>query len=524
MHYFISILFGAFFLENLAIAYSAILILRHKISMTEAFWACFLGLTLSDLALYSFGQIIARYKLADRWQFLKNRQYLLAQMKQLKKMTYSISLSRFTSGSRLPTYLGAGFLNYAFWDFFILTISSVFVWVMLALFSGQMILKGITRKWPYNFLFLLLAFYFLKKLISKMSNRWDRKALLHIHRRWLAFEYWPEWLFYLPLVPYYLYLSIKHKSPFTPLYANPHVANGGLIGESKWEFIRHLNSGSSSTLQSFRIGKNPQIEKVQFLIEEENFDYPFIIKPDVGQRGYGVRIIRNVADLSEYLQNSPFDKIIQKFSSLPHEAGLFYIRRPHEPKGRIFSITEKHFPVVIGDGKTQLGDLILKDKRARIINDIYFRRFKERLYSVPADQEVVHLTECGDHCQGAICVNGSTSISDALVQEIDHLAKKIPDFYFGRFDLRYRDATSLQEGHSFEIVEIYGAGAEASHIWDNKTRLIDAYKTLFKQWEFLFQIGSDVRKIYPNQKIHVGAFLKECFRVYFRKEHLSSSS
>jgi hypothetical protein len=48
----------------------------------------------------------------------------------------------------------------------------------------------------------------------------------------------------------------------------------------------------------------------------------------------------------------------------------------------------------------------------------------------------------------------------------------------------------VQRGEGFTIVECNGAGAEATHIWDARVRLIDAYRTLFKQFALLWKIGA----------------------------------
>ena len=87
------------------------------------------------------------------------------------------------------------------------------------------------------------------------------------------------------------------------------------------------------------------------------------------------------------------------------------------------------------------------------------------------------------------------------------------------------DIISIKAGKNFEIVEINGAGSEATHIWDANTKLMEAYRTLFLQWNLLFRIGHEVRKR-PNQKlkVHLFQFLKECLKVIFRKDELTISS
>lgn len=70
------------------------------------------------------------------------------------------------------------------------------------------------------------------------------------------------------------------------------------------------------------------------------------------------------------------------------------------------------------------------------------------------------------------------------------MAKTIPEFYFGRFDDRFPHFAALQNGTDFTIVEMNGAGAEATCIWDSKTSLSEAYRKLIHQFRILFEIGS----------------------------------
>ena len=216
--------------------------------------------------------------------------------------------------------------------------------------------------------------------------------------------------------------------------------------------------------------------------------------------------------------------ILQKLSSLPKEAGIFYVRIPNFGQEFIFSITDKRFPYVVGDGKNKLGDLILTDPRAKIIPQTYFARHKENLDNILNLDEKFLLSECGNHCQGAIFLNGQHLRSEKLLSTISEISRQIPDFYFGRFDVRYKDEESLKEGH-FQIIEINGAGSEATHIWDANTTLAEAYRTLFEQWRLLFEIGYQISLSQNFQSnIDLKLFLKESFKVYFRKETLSVSS
>ena len=56
---------------------------------------------------------------------------------------------------------------------------------------------------------------------------------------------------------------------------------------------------------------------------------------------------------------------------------------------------------------------------------------------------------------------------------INRIMRDIPDFNFGRIDVRYESKSALRQGSAFEIIEINGVGSEATHIWDPSTRLLD---------------------------------------------------
>ena len=59
-----------------------------------------------------------------------------------------------------------------------------------------------------------------------------------------------------------------------------------------------------------------------------------------------------------------------------------------------------------------------------------------------------------------------------------------------KLDIRYRDAESFERGEHFQIIELNGAGAIASHVWDPRCPLKTAYRTLFRQLRLTFAIAA----------------------------------
>ena len=90
---------------------------------------------------------------------------------------------------------------------------------------------------------------------------------------------------------------------------------------------------------------------------------PIVLKPDQGERGQGVVVARCRRDVEAHLAQLDSDIVIQEY--VPGvEFGVFYVRRPSEPRGAVVSITEKRLPVVIADGERTVEALILDDPRA----------------------------------------------------------------------------------------------------------------------------------------------------------------
>lgn len=520
----ISLFFSTFILEDVALGSALALISQGKLNFLEAFLICSLGIGSGDLGLYLFGRFASRFSFFRKKTESPQFKSFLESLKKNRKMDYAIVISRAIPGTRVPTYFAAGVMNYSISRFLILTFFSVSAWVFAALYFGNTFFALFHDRWILALFLFLLLFSLGKKVFSIFKNEWSLKAAKYSWKRWLYFEFWPSWFFYLPIIPFYLLLSLRYRSFLIPFYASPHLKHGGLIGESKWDFLKLLDPTSPATLAAFTLDKNGEKSEVLNSLAKFNIQYPFVAKPDVGQRGFGVRVIKNEEALMAYLAISEGDVIVQAKSQYQCEAGVFYVKPPKSADGFIFSITDKSFPFVVGDGTSRLGDLILQDKRAQIVASVYFERHQDKLETVIPNGEEYFLAECGNHCQGAIFKNGKQLATPQLLAAIEEITSRIPDFYFGRIDIRYQDEDSLKKGINFEIIEVNGAGSEATHIWDANTKLVDAYSVLFQQWSHLFSIGYALKIKRIGQRPNLYKFILDCAKVYFRKGPLTTSS
>jgi hypothetical protein len=86
--------------------------------------------------------------------------------------------------------------------------------------------------------------------------------------------------------------------------------------------------------------------------------------------------------------------------------------------------------------------------------------------------------------------DGRHLLTPAIERRIDEIAQSHPGFFVGRFDIRYRDVEAFKAGIDLAIVELNGATAESTNIYDPDGSLIDAYRQLFRQWSIVFAIGA----------------------------------
>jgi hypothetical protein len=337
--------------------------------------------------------------------------------------------------------------------------------------------------------------------------------------RW---EFWPAWTLYVPLAPYFFWLALRHGGLARFTAANPGIPMGGVVGESKCAILRHLagphalpmlpldlstpaqNQASGPDAGATRVVTVPQAEthapsscaagSVQAWMEKNNITYPIIIKPDIGERGVGVRLLHNAVEVAGYLyscttRNAHALLLAQAFHPGPGEAGIFYTRFPNEPRGTIFSITDKVFPAIIGDGKLSIAGLIDADARLRLQRSVFRARWSKRLEEVPIAGERIVLANAGNHCQGTKFVDGSHLKTPALEAAIDVIAQQIPGFYFGRLDIRYTTADALKAGRGLAVVEVNGVLSESTNMYDPANSYFSGLATLARQWELAFRIG-----------------------------------
>jgi len=340
------------------------------------------------------------------------------------------------------------------------------------------------------------------------------------------FEFAPTHLFYTPVALYCGWLSLRHMGLTLPTNTNPALPYSGLVGESKYTVLNELEENARSWVAPYvrcmrwrgEGGNAKTLEDAQEALETSGLTMPFVAKPDIGMRGAGVQIVKTEDDLKAYIEAFPVGAnfLLQELVGEEGEAGVFYVRHPEQAKGRIISLTLKYFPRVTGDGERTLRQLIHADERAGKLAHLYLDRHKDRLNETIPNGESIRLAFAGNHCRGTIFRNGNDQITEAMTDAFDALSKSMGEFYVGRFDVRFGDFEALQRGEGFKIIEINGAGGEATHIWDSRTTLPQAYSTLMQQFGHLYAIGAKNRR-----RGHTPTPLSKLIKAWWREKTLT---
>lgn len=309
---------------------------------------------------------------------------------------------------------------------------------------------------------------------------------LKIHQL-IHWEYWPFEVLYLPMYLFWLYYSLRSRSFFFFNASNPSIQNGGFLMESKKEVYRLIpEQFYPATLP---VSENSSFDELKIRLVRSGFHYPLIAKPDIGMRGLAVQKLENDADLKQYLAKVNFDFLIQEFIDLPNEMGIFFVRYPNELKGRITGIVRKKFLIIEGDGQSTIEHLLQQNPRFHLQLPALINQYGDKLLSVPAKGERINLVPYGNHARGALFLNFSNKINEKLTSVINEICLQVPDFYYGRLDIKYRTLCELEEGKNFSVIELNGAGSEPTHIYDPRQSLVGAWKEIVRHFKMLFQIS-----------------------------------
>jgi membrane protein DedA with SNARE-associated domain len=523
--------------EDVAILGGSLLVVEHQLPVGLALLSLYGGIVTSDFAIYGLGALMRRSPRIRR-MLLSPRIDRLGHW--LGSHTPEIvMMARLLPGLMFPLYLTCGLYRVSLLQFGLTTVLSAAIYlpIVFLLFStfGAAVLSDLGY-WAWILAIVIFAvavfnwmrspkWQFLLRVSSTgagaLVSRGDAVALLpdqvthrgmpavgDMPRKVALAERIPPLIFYIPLAVQWVWLGLKYRDLSLPALANPMVEVGGLWGESKSSYMVMLSMPQRGWLADFVTIRREQVggsdcERASRAMASAGLSFPVVAKPDIGWRGYGVALIQNAAELRAYLAAFPLGEVIilQRPIFCDGEAGVLYVRMPGEAGGKILSLTFRYFPFVVGDGHSPLRDLILRDARTAWkagahfgLDTSHIGRDLQDLDRVPAAGETVRLSFIGSNRVGGLYRDAREHITAALTRRFDEISKGLPEFYYGRYDIRFESVEQLRNGEGFSIIEINGAGGESINVWDPAMPLAQVYRELFQQQRLLFEIGDRNRR------------------------------
>ena len=528
------IFFMTFLHEDAAILAAAFSTVEHQLPVWLSYTSVYLGIVTGDLLIYGLGHLAQK----NRW--LRSR-IIGPKVERIRlwleaHLVRVLVLCRITPGLLFPTFVACGWFRIPFSRFATVSILAGAIYssivLTIVIFFGDLVLNHLGY-WAWGALALVIVGFavrnsfksswskatehamgdlppsFLsvfKKYIPALKRKFHGMPSLEDLKKSVSFaEYIPNSILYIPVGIYYLLLSLRYRSLTLPSASNPMIETGGFMGESKASVMQQVGNEQQLWIAEFvsmhrnGVTAEDDLGNALLLMKEKKLEFPVVAKPDIGWNGYGVRLIEDKSHLLQYISTFPHDEkiIFQRPVHHDGEAGVFYVRIPGDPNGRVCSLTLRYFPFVTGDGNSTLRQLIQTDERTKLRAHLYLGGRSEHvgfrdedLDQIPVEGELIRLSFIGSLRVGGLYRDASHLITPELSHRFDTIARSMPEFYFGRFDVRFESIDLLMKGEGFSIIEINGAGAEAIQAWDPNLSLFKLYREFFKSFKLLFKIGA----------------------------------
>ena len=294
-----------------------------------------------------------------------------------------------------------------------------------------------------------------------------------------SFEFGHSWWFHVPMFALGVSWALRIGKANYFAAANPAIENGGLYHYSKFAAQNHfpdVNLPATCLIHSTE-NNDLILEKVS----AQQVTFPFIIKPDKGERGKGVKLIVHRNDLEIYLLEQPKAYyLIQEFIDKSQEYGVFFIKNPITGKISIPSLTRKISLQVKGDGISSVSELIQNHPRASRFLGHYQISDPN---TIPFDGEIVKLSPMGNHCKGAVFLDYSNRISSTMIAAFEDVFKYVEGINYGRLDVKVDHLMDLCDSNKIIILEVNGANAEPIHMYSPEKTYQQGLKTLHSYFQ-----------------------------------------
>ncbi len=289
----------------------------------------------------------------------------------------------------------------------------------------------------------------------------------------------------------YKWLSVCHWVLYSVYFrtltyfsvANPCIHLGGMLDERKSDIYKQVPRRYLPKMKLYRsIERSEIIEDIT-----KHFSFPIIAKPNIGFRGFLVAKIDSVEELKTVINRyKGKELLIQEYLAEAHEYSVMYYRLNNREYG-ISSLVEKHFPVVLGDGKKAIKELILDFDNPYLNKEWALKKNKAHLNKILIKGQKFLIDHVGNQARGSTFENLHEHIDKELCESIHSFFSFVPGMHFCRLDVKAESMQDLKSGR-FKLLEINGAKSEPIHIYDPRMSMNDVIKATHEHWRTLFRI------------------------------------
>lgn len=303
--------------------------------------------------------------------------------------------------------------------------------------------------------------------------------------RWTNWEYWPIQLSNFPVLLIWLWFAFRARKLFFFSAVNPVIETGGVLGESKINILNRIPPQYLPKTVFFKIGDS--ISQTMEQIKIAGIHYPMLCKPNIGERGFLVKKVRDEAELLNYFSQAKVDFLIQEFVDFSVEMSVLHHLAPGAVSGQTTSVCLKEFLTVTGDGQATVLQLMGQSDRAILQIQRLEKTAPEILKVIPEKGKKLLLEPIGNHCRGTKFLNGNFLIDKEMTAVFDRIMSQMEGIHYGRFDLKTPGEEDLKKGN-LKILEFNGVAGEPAHIYDPEMPVWKKYVEIYRHWEIIFKL------------------------------------
>lgn len=317
----------------------------------------------------------------------------------------------------------------------------------------------------------------------------------------------PFWFFHVPIFPYYLYASLRRRSFSFFTNTNPNLHTGGFVNSSKIAAFKGIDS--KWLPKTLYFSNNTPFSVLKKELTTHFIQFPFILKPNEGERGQGVVKITNQKELEATCNQVTTSFIVQEYIDLPLEFGILFYKCPITREEGITSICNKEVPFVIGDGKSTLLALVSKKYKGKTFEN-FTPSVKDQILDYEEKFSLEYIAHRNRNC---VFKNFNHLNSDQLLATFKDITSEMDQFYFGRFDIKTSSMNDLLQGENIKILEVNGVNSQPIHIFDPSYSFYKCYKDLHHHWKLIYKISKQNSAL-GIQPVKTHSLIKELIKKY----------